>query len=173
MPSNSNIESLAKISQYLWADTVSKETSLFGGTIDPRKPMQLYMEAKALQYGLDESLDGLDGVGNYVYAMCGAKLNQASVILQAGTSGGDVITGGGGYGVREYSNFGSVGQVDIVFSEAIGTTLLSASRGGVEAGTIITSGTPVDNQVKWDKATGTLTFVIPFGSSDFVRILVK
>ena len=72
MPSNSTIESLAKISQYLWADTVSKKTSLFGGTIDPRKPMQLYIEAKALQYGLDESLDGLDGVGNYVYAMCGA-----------------------------------------------------------------------------------------------------
>lgn len=173
MPTNSTIESIAKISQYLWTDTVARESALFGGTIDPRKPLQLYMESKALAYGLDQNLSGLDGVGNYVYAMCGAKVNQANVILQVGASGGDVITGGGGYGVREYSNFGSVGQTSIVFSEAIGTTLISATRGSMEVGTIITSGTPVDNQVKWDKVTGTLTFVIPFSNSDFVRIIVK
>jgi hypothetical protein len=92
--------------------------------------------------------------------------------------GGNVIAGGGGYGVREYSKFASVGATTITFTDAVNATLLDASRGGIDVGAIIPSGTPTGNQVAWDSATGTLTVAadVPFsnyGEQEFVRILVK
>jgi hypothetical protein len=52
---------------------------------------------------------------------------------------------------------------------------LYASRGGIDVGTILSSGTPTGNQVVWDKTTGTLTVAadVPFVADEFVRILVK
>jgi hypothetical protein len=175
MASNSTVISLAEISQYLWNDTISKESVFFNGTIDPRKAIQLYMERKAFEYGVAQSLENIDGTNNYVYAMCGAKLKQANVILDNGFSGGDVIVGGGGFGVREYSKFPSAGQTSVVFQEAIGATILYASRGSLDVGAFITSGTPIGNQVLWDSATGILTVAstVPFVNDEFVRILVK
>lgn len=175
MPSDSTVLSLAKISQYLWNDTIPKESVFFNGTIDPRKAIQLYMERKAFEYGISQSLENLKGTNNYVYAMCGAKLNQANIILDAGFSGGSTIISGGGVGVREYSKFPSAGQISVVFSEAIGASLLYASRGSVGVGEFITSGVPVGNQILWDSSTGTLTVDagVPFVNQEFVRILVK
>lgn len=175
MASNSTVISLAEISQYLWNDTIAKESAFFNGTIDPRKATQLYMERKAFDYGVSQSLENLDGINNYVYAMCGAKLRQANVILDSGFSGGDVIIGGGGFGVREYSKFPSAGQTSVIFSEAVGATLLYASRGSLDVGSFITSGTPIGNQILWDSATGTLSVAsaVPFVNEEFVRILVK
>jgi len=42
-------------------------------------------------------------------------------------------------------------------------------------GAIITSGTPVDNQVLWTSSTGTLSVAsnVPFLANEFIRILVK
>ena len=53
-------------------------------------------------------------------------------------------------------------------------SLLYASRGGIDVGEIITSGTPVLNQVKWDSATATLTVAsaVPFVTGEYVKILV-
>lgn len=168
-----NVISIAKISQYLWNETISKG-SFFGGNIDPYKARQLYMERKALEYAA-ANISMIDGLVNYVYALCGQNVQVASNILQAGGIGGNVIIGGGGYGVREYSKFASVGATTIIFSDAINATLLYASRGGIDVGAILTSGTPTGNQVVWDSTTGTLTVAadVPFVADEFVRILVK
>jgi len=175
MPTPAEVLSIAKISEYLWNNAIPKERGLFNGTIDPRKAVQLYMEWKALNYGLEQDLSGIPGVSNYGYALCGAKLGLAIEILNNGSSGGSVVPGGGGFGVREYSKFASEGSVDVVFYEAIGSRLLYASRGGIDVGAILTSGTPVGNQVKWTSATGTLTVAasVPFLDGEYVRILVK
>jgi hypothetical protein len=175
MSTPTEVVSIAKISEYLWNDTIPKEKGFFNGTIDPRKPVQLYMERIALQYGISQNLDGIPGVANYVYALCGAKLNLAKEILANGSSGGTVIPGGGGYGVREYGSFASAGQTSIVFNLAINATLLYASRSANTVTTILTSGTPVDQQVVWDTTTGTLTFAsnVPFYAGEYIRILVK
>jgi hypothetical protein len=167
--------SIAKISQYLWDETIDNENLLFGGTIDPRKAIQLYMERKALEYGNTNNLSGLDGVSNYVYALCGAKLPIAKNILQVGSGGGSVVPSGGGNGVREYSSFASAGSTSIIFIDAINSTLLYCSRGGIDVGAILTSGVPTGNQVRWDSPTGTLTVAadVPFDIDEFVRILVK
>ena len=183
MPTPSEVISIAKISQYLWNDTIPKENGFMGGTIDPRKAIQLYMEWKALQYGNDQNIENgtgttpiaLQGVANYVFALCGAKVGVAQDILNNGSSGGSVVPGGGGQGVREYSKFAVEGTASITFSEAVNTTLLYASRGGLDVGTILTSGVPTGNQVVWNSSTGTLTVAsdVPFYLNEFVRILVK
>jgi hypothetical protein len=174
----SDVINLAKISEYLWNDAIAKEDGLFGGTIDPRKARQLYMEWKALQYGNDQNINGqqaVQGVANYVYALCGAKLALANQILTAGSGGSSVIPGGGGQGVREYSKFAVEGTASISFPEAVNATILYASRGGIDVGTILTSGTPTGNQLLWTSSTGTLTVAstVPFYLNEFVRILVK
>lgn len=183
MATPAEVINIAKVSEYLWNDAISKENALFGGTIDPRKAIQLYMEWKALSYGNSQDIingtgtnpASLQGVANYVYALCGSKIAIANNIIQAGSSGGAVIPGGGGIGVREYSAFASAGSITISFIEALNSTLLYASRGGIDVGTIVTSGTPSLNQVKWDSPTGTLTVAsnVPFYEGEFIRILVK
>lgn len=179
----SDVINIAKISEYLWNDTIAKEGGLFGGTIDPRKATQLYMEWKALEYGNNQNITNgtgttpqtLQGVANYVYALCGAKVALANEIFANGSGGGSVVPGGGGQGVREYSKFAVEGTASISFPEATNTTLLYASRGGLDVGTILTSGVPTGNQVVWNSASGTLTVSsdVAFYLNEFVRILVK
>ena len=175
MPTPAEVLSIAKISEYLWNDAIPKEKGFFNGTIDPRKAIQLYMEWKALNYGIDQNISTVPGVSNYVFALCGAKVAIAQEILANGSSGGTVVPGGGGFGVREYFSFTATGATSIAFPDAVNATLLYASRSGADVGAIITSGTPVDNQVLWTSSTGTLSVAstVPFLANEFIRILVK
>jgi hypothetical protein len=168
------VVSIAEISQYLWNDSIPKQNVFFNGSIDPRKAQQLYLERKALQYGIDQSLSGLPGTSNYVYALCGAKLQLAIEILGTGTGGGGVIPGGGGnFSVFEYSGNATAGSFTIYFPEAVGKRCINAFRQGNNIGTILTAGTPTGNQVVWDKTTGSLTVAVAFYSNEFVRVVVQ
>lgn len=168
------VVSIAEISQYLWNDSIPKQNAFFNGSIDPRKAQQLYMERKALQYGIEQQLSGIPGTSNYVYALCGSKLQVAIEILGTGTGGGGVIPGGGGnFSVYEYSNNANAGSFTIYFPEAIGKRCVNAFRQGNNIGTILTSGTPTGNQVVWDKTTGALTVAVAFYSNEFVRVVVQ
>jgi hypothetical protein len=168
------VVSIAEISQYLWNDAIPKQNVFFNGSIDPRKAQQLYMERKALQYGIDQQLNGLPGTANYVYALCGAKLQLAIEILGTGTGGGGVIIGGGGnFSVYEYSDNATVGSFTIYFPQAIGKRCINAFRQGNNIGAILTSGTPTGNQVVWDKTNGSLTVAVAFYSNEFVRVVVQ
>jgi len=168
------VVSIAEISQYLWNDAIPKQNVFFNGSIDPRKAQQLYLERKALQYGIDQQLSGIPGTSNYVYALCGAKLQLAIEILGTGTGGGGVIPGGGGnFSVYEYSSNATLGSFTIYFPEAIGKRCVNAFRQGNNIGTILTAGTPTGNQVVWDKTTGSLTVAVAFYSNEFVRVVVQ
>lgn len=163
---------IAKVSQYLWDDAIPKENAFFGGTIDPRKPMQLYMERKALEYGFNQNLSTQDGVAIYVYALCGAKLKLSMEIIANGAPGSTVIVGGGS--LREYFAYASEGYVDIVFPLAINSTIISATRGGINTGEFVQT-TPTGNQVRWNSVTGTLTVAstVPFGLNEEIKVVVK
>jgi hypothetical protein len=168
------VVSIAEISQYLWNDSIPKQNVFFNGSIDPRKAQQLYLERKALQYGIDQQLSGIPGTSNYVYALCGAKLQLAIEILGTGTGGGGVIPGGGGnFSVYEYSGNATLGSFTIYFPEAIGKRCVNAFRQGNNIGAILTAGTPTGNQVVWDKTTGSLTVAVAFYSNEFVRVVVQ
>jgi hypothetical protein len=168
------VVSIAEISQYLWNDSIPKQNVFFNGSIDPRKAQQLYMERKALQYGIDQQLSGLPGTSNYVYSLCGAKLQLAIEILGTGTGGGGVIPGGGGnFSVFEYSGNATVGSFTIYFPQAIGKRCVNAFRQGNNIGAILTAGTPTGNQVVWDQTNGSLTVAVAFYSNEFVRVVVQ
>lgn len=168
--------SIAEISQYLWNDAIPKQNVFFNGSIDPRKAQQLYMERKALQYGIDQNLSGQAGVSNYVYALCGSQLQLAIQILGNGTGGGGVIPGGGGnFSVYEYTTNATTGSFTVYFPSAVGKRLLNAFRQGNNIGAILTAGTPTGNQVVWDSVAGSLTVAssVPFYDQEFVRVVVQ
>lgn len=99
-----------------------------------------------------------------------------SVTLQGtgayGTTGatidpsGTVITGGATI-MKQYTAAG--GETTITWTDLIGYDILYVSRGGIDVREILTTGTPVDNQVKWNKATGVLTFGRVLESDEFIR----
>lgn len=168
------VVSLAEISQYLWNDAIPKQNVFFNGSIDPRKAQQLYMERKALQYGIDQTLSGLPGTSNYVYALCGSKLQLAIQILGNGTGGGGVIPGGGGnFSVYEYAKDAILGSSVIYFPEAVGKRLVNAFRTANNVGAILDAGVPTGNQVVWNAAAGSMTVAVPFYNQEFVRIVVQ
>lgn len=170
------VVSIAEISQYLWNDSIPKQNVFFNGSIDPRKAQQLYMERKALQYGIDEGLSGIPGTANYVYALCGAKLQLAIEILGTGGGGGGVLPGGGGnFSVYEYSVNAVQGTFTVYFPDAIGKRCINAFRQGNNIGAILTSGVPAGNQVVWNTAAGSLTVAsdVAFYNQEFVRVVVQ
>jgi predicted secreted protein len=65
------------------------------------------------------------------------------------------------------------GETTITFTDAIGFTCFSVSRGGVEVQTILTSGTPTGDNVMFNTANGILTFGTALGTGEFVRALFK
>ena len=103
-----------------------------------------------------------------------------SVTLQGtgayGTSGtsispsGVVIVGGSVYS-KGYTAAG--GETTITWSDMIGKTCLYVSRGGIDVQNIITSGSPIDEEVKWNATTGVLTFSRVLGSGEYVRALFQ
>lgn len=93
-----------------------------------------------------------------------------------GTSGtsispsGVVVVGGSVY-TKGYTATG--GETTITWSDMVGKTCLYVSRGGIDVQNIITSGVPVDEEVKWVSLTGVLTFSRALGSGEFVRALFQ
>jgi hypothetical protein len=171
MLTTSDVIDIAKVSVSLAIRDIE-----LGKETDLNLPKKLQMEADILEWVNTVNYTGINLVGftEYVYGMCGGYAFEAEGI--AGIAGFVVnpSSGGSGISIEQYAKFASSGSTTITFSEAIGKTLLYASRGGIDVGEIIFSGVPTGNQVKWDSNTGTLTVAatVPFGTGEFVRILV-
>jgi predicted secreted protein len=84
---------------------------------------------------------------------------------------GVIIVGANPVKTKGYTASG--GETSITFADTVGYTCLYVSRGGVDVQGIITSGTPVDEEVKFVSATGVLTFSRALGSGEFVRALFQ
>ena len=117
MPSNPTVQDLAAISGYLWTSQIAQDNAFAGGSINNGRNTALYMERKALDYGIDESLSGLQGVGNLVYSLCGAKLQLANQVLANGSGGVVPIPSGGGSSLTIYRSQFVVGGVDSLFTD--------------------------------------------------------
>jgi predicted secreted protein len=84
---------------------------------------------------------------------------------------GIIIVGANPVLTKGYTAAG--GETSITFADTVGYTCLYVSRGGIDVQGIITSGTPVDEEVKFVSATGVLTFSRALGSGEFVRALFQ
>lgn len=143
---------------------------------DLELPNKIRIEADALQWVNTNNYTeiNLQGFTDYVYGMCGGYAFEAEALMGVAGVVINPSSGGDGRYPQQFSKFASAGSVSISFSEAINKSLLYASRGGIDVGEIITSGTPLLNQVRWNSATATLTVAssVPFKTGEYVRIIV-
>ena len=84
---------------------------------------------------------------------------------------GVIIVGANPVKTKGYTAAG--GETTITWSDTIGYTCLYVSRGGIDVQGIITSGVPIDEQVKFVSSTGVLTFSRALESGEFVRALFQ
>jgi predicted secreted protein len=148
--------------------------------------LQQSRESIVVKFVIDNGVDGLviiSGTCNMTSLTINGPYKDIatySVSLQGsgayGTSGtsitpsGTVIVGGSVYS-KGYTAIG--GETTITWSDMLGKTCLYVSRGGVDVQAIITSGTPVDEEVKWNSVTGVLTFSRVLEAGEFVRALFQ
>lgn len=139
-----------------------------------------------VKFVIDNGVDGLviiSGNCNLTNLNINAPYKEVgtySVTLQGsgayGTSGtsvtpsGTVIIGGSVY-TKGYTAAG--GETTITWTDMVGKGALYVSRGGVDVHDIISTGTPIDEQVKWVSTTGILTFSRALESGEYVRALLQ
>ena len=129
MADTSTTKSLALISQYLYSVQIAQDKAFKGGSINSGRDMVMYMQRKALDYGINQSLTGLQGVANNIYALIGGKLQLANEILSTGSSG--IV-------VSSSSGSGSLTPV------VVGMLLQASQLGGTPASTTVHALIPSD-----------------------------
>ena len=155
---------------------------------------QLNRASIDVRFSIDN--DNADASGTYGYSIVSGTANITSISLSApvegastyslalqGTgaysiTGTQVIDGGSTISTSSVNSFSYVaagGETSVTFAGAIGATCISVTRGGVEVRAIATSGTPTDENVSFNSATGVLTFATarPLEVDEFVRMIVK
>ena len=148
---------------------------------------QLAREPIEIKFVVDNGVDGLvviNGICNITSLSINAPYKDVAtynISLQGSgaynTTGtqvnpeGVIIVGANPVKTKGYTAAG--GETTVTFADTIGYSCLYVSRGGVDVQGIITTGTPVDEEVKFVTATGILTFSRPLGSGEFVRALFQ
>jgi len=148
--------------------------------------LQQSRESILIKFVIDNGVDGLviiSGNCNMTDLTINAPYKDVgtySVSLQGsgayGTSGtsispSGVVIIGGSVSTKGYTATG--GETTITWTDMVGKTALYVSRGGVDVQDILTTGTPIDEQVKWNSTTGVLTFSRVLGSGEYVRALFQ
>jgi predicted secreted protein len=148
---------------------------------------QLAREPIEIKFVVDNGVDGLtiiNGICNITSLAINAPQKDVAtynVSLQGSgaynTTGTEVDPSGviivGANPVKTKGYTASGGETSITWLDTVGYTCLYVSRGGIDVQGIITSGTPVDEEVKFVSATGVLTFSRALGSGEFVRALLQ
>ena len=151
-------------------------------------------ESIEVRFSIDN--DNADGTDTYGYSIIAGTCNIISLDINGpmenassysanlqGTgaysiTGTQVIDGGSTISTSSVNSFSYIavgGETSVTFAGAIGSTCISVTRGGVEVRAIATSGTPTDENVSFNSATGVLTFATarPLEVDEFVRMIVK
>jgi len=95
--------------------------------------------------------------GSGPYSTTGTSINQNGVI---------VIANG-----QVYMKFATAagGETTITWADMIGKSCLGFTRGGVEVREILTTGTPTNDQIKFNSASGVVTFGRALEVDEFIR----
>lgn len=99
-------------------------------------------------------------VGSGEYTITGTQVTPGGVVIETS----NVI-------MYQYTAIG--GETTVTFAAAIGGTCLSVTRGGMEVRTILTTGTPTGDNVRFNASTGVVTFARALEADEFVRIIAK
>jgi predicted secreted protein len=148
---------------------------------------QLAREPIEIKFVIDNGVDGLtiiNGICNITSLAINAPMRDVAtynVSLQGSgpynTTGTEVDPSGviivGANPVKTKGYTASGGETSITWLDTVGYTCLYVSRGGIDVQGIITSGVPIDEQVKFVSSTGVLTFSRALESGEFVRALLQ
>jgi len=148
--------------------------------------LQQSRQSIVTKFAIDNGADGLviiSGTCNLTSLTINAPYKDIatySVSLQGsgpyGTSGtnispsGTMVLGGSIY-TEGFTAAG--GETTLTYTNLIGKTCLYVSRGGIDVQNILTSGTPTNEDVKWNTLTGVLTFSRALESGEYVRALFQ
>jgi len=156
--------------------------------------MQKQLDRASIDVRFSIDNDNADASDTYGYSIVSGTANITSISLSApvegastyslslqGTgayaiSGTQVINGGSTIStssVGSYSYTAAGGETTVTFVAAIGSTLMSVTRGGVEVRTINTSGAPTGEDVTYNTASGVITFATAraLESDEFIRAI--
>jgi len=154
--------------------------------------LQLTRQPILIKFQVDN--DNGDGSGTLGYSIFTGTANLSSLSISAGVeaastysvslqgSGAYTITGTqvtpGGVVIETsnvimYQYTATGGETTVTFAAAIGGTCLSVTRGGMEVRTILTTGTPTGDNVRFNASTGVVTFGRALEADEFVRIIAK
>ncbi len=148
--------------------------------------LQQSRQSIVTKFAIDNGADGLviiSGTCNLTSLTINAPYKDIatySVSLQGsgayGTSGtnisssGTMVLGGSIY-TEGFTAIG--GETTLTYTNLIGKTCLYVSRGGIDVQNILTSGTPTNEDVKWNTLTGVLTFSRALEAGEYVRALFQ
>jgi predicted secreted protein len=148
--------------------------------------LQQSRQSIVTKFAIDNGVDGLviiSGTCNLTSLTINAPYKDIatySVSLQGsgpyGTSGtnispsGTMVLGGSIY-TEGFTAIG--GETTLTYTNLIGKSCLYVSRGGIDVQNILTSGTPTNEDVKWNTLTGVLTFSRVLEAGEYVRALFQ
>jgi hypothetical protein len=98
---------------------------------------------------------GLQGSG--AYTTSGVSINQ----------NGEIVTVTGQVYMKSSTAAG--GETTITYADMIGKICLGFTRGGVEVREILTTGTPTNDQIKFNSTSGVVTFGRALEADEFIR----
>jgi hypothetical protein len=169
-----------------WTLTCDGLITLSGYGYNQMLQLQQSRQSIAVDFIIDNGANGLSVITGNVN-MTSLQINAPnkdvgtySVSLQGtgpyGLSGtaaasGGVIINGGSVSTKGYTAAG--GETTITYTDLIGKDVLYVSRGGIDVQDILSTGTPVNEQVKWVESTGVLTFSRALESGEYVRLLAQ
>ena len=169
-----------------WTLTCDGLITLSGYGYNQMLQLQQSRQSIAVDFIIDNGANGLSVITGNVN-MTSLQINAPykdvgtySVSLQGtgpyGLSGtaaasGGVIIRGGSVSTKGYTAAG--GETTITYTDLIGKDVLYVSRGGIDVQDILSTGTPVNEQVKWVSSTGVLTFSRALESGEYVRLLAQ
>jgi predicted secreted protein len=107
-------------------------------------------------------------VGTYSVSLQGSG---AYGLSGTAAASGGVIIRGGSVSTKGFTAAG--GETTLTYTDLIGKSALYVSRGGIDVQDILSTGTPVGEQVKWVESTGVLTFSRALESGEYVRFLAQ
>ena len=155
---------------------------------------QLQLDRAQILVKFQINNDNGDGSGTLGYTVFSGTANLSSLSLSAGVEAASTysvsLQGSGAYtitgtqvtptgvvietsNVIMYQYTATGGETTVTFTAAIGGTCLSVTRGGMEVRSILTSGTPTGDNVRFNATTGVLTFGRALAADEFVRIIAK
>lgn len=172
MPTTAQIIQYAPIAQYLAANYVNKRSKLFGGGLDPKLPINIYMVYSVLKeiYDRDPTYDGVDEVALLLWELMGRFGLAAQGVVGSGvvaTPSSATTTPNRLDFIVDASSFMVTGATTATLPAAWEGFEVDFHRNGIPQSTIVTEA----SYFTWNKTTRALTCFPALSVGELIAII--